>query len=71
MAQHSRLPEPDAQTLSVEMSHFFNTVVLDLDGTSVRFEDMCHSYNKHGEPSLRVTVGIAVTRLPNPYNMKF
>lgn len=53
------------------MTHFFNTVVLDLDGTSVRFEDMYHGYNSAGESSLRVTVGVVVHRLPNPENMMF
>lgn len=71
VAQRGRLTEMGIRTLSAEMTHFFNTVVLDLDGTSVRFEDMHHGYNSKGEPSLRVTVGVVVTRLPNPENMKF
>lgn len=71
VAQRGRLTDLGIQTLSTEMTYFFNTVVLDLDGTSVRFEDMYHGYNSAGEASLRVTVGVVVHRLPNPENMKF
>lgn len=71
MAQRGRLTDLGIRTLSEEMTHFFNTVVLDLDGTAVRFRDMHHGYNSRGEPSLRVTVSVVVHRLPKPENMKF
>ncbi|CAM9202634.1 unnamed protein product [Ectocarpus sp. 6 AP-2014] len=71
VAQRGRLTDLGIRTLSEEMTHFFNTVVLDLDGTAVRFRDMYHGYNSRGEPSLRVTVSVVVHRLPKPENMKF
>lgn len=70
MAQRSRLTDLGIRVLSSEMTDFFNNAVLDLDGTSVRFEDMHHLLDSDGEPSLRVAVGIVVHRLPNPENMK-
>lgn len=37
VAQRGRLTDLGIKTLSAEMTHFFNTVVLDLDGTAVQF----------------------------------
>lgn len=71
VAQRGLLTDHGIETLSAEMTHFFNTVVLDLDGTAVRFRDMNHGYNSQGEPSLRVTVSVVVHRVPKPENMKF
>lgn len=71
VAQRGKLTNLGMKTLSEEMTHYFNTVELDLDGTAVRFEDMHHGYNRQGEASLRVTVGVVVHRIPNPENMKF
>lgn len=71
VAQRGRLTDLGIKTLSEEMTEFFNSVVLDLDGTAVRFRDMYHGYNSRGEPSLRVTVSVVVHRLPNPENMRF
>ncbi|CAM9677591.1 unnamed protein product [Scytosiphon promiscuus] len=71
VAQRGYLTDLGIKTLSEEMTEFFNTVVLDLDGTAVRFKDMHHGYNSLGEPSLRVTVSVVVHRLPKPENMKF
>lgn len=36
VAQRGYLTDPGIKTLSEEMTEFFNTVVLDLDGTAVR-----------------------------------
>lgn len=71
VAQRGLLTDLGIETLSAEMTHFFNTVVLDLDGTAVQFRDMNHGYNSLGEPSLRVTVSVVVHRVPKPENMKF
>ncbi|CAM9233199.1 unnamed protein product [Discosporangium mesarthrocarpum] len=71
VAEMGRLTPLGCKTLGREMTEFFNTVTLDLDGTQVSFSDMRTGYNHSGEERLRVTVDVTVHRLPNPDSLLF
>ena len=71
VADAPRLTSLGITTLSKEMSHFFNTVRLDMDGTQLSFSDMWVKRGERGEPVVQVTVDLEVHRVPNPANMQF
>jgi hypothetical protein len=71
VADAPKLTSLGIETLSKELSHFFNSVRLEMDGTELSFTDMKIGLGEQGEPIVRVTVDLEVHRVPNPANMQF
>jgi hypothetical protein len=81
VADAPRLTPRGAETLSADMTRYFNEVVLEMDGTFLSFSDMRVGggggggsddvYGGGGEPTIQVTVDLTVHRVPNPRSMNF
>lgn len=66
-----RLTQLGMDTLSRDMSEFFNTCVLSMDGTEIRFSDMLPMAMPVGDPVLVVSVALIVFKVPSPSSLKF
>lgn len=72
------LSAASADALARELTHYFNTVVLDMDGTQIQFADFNIRNGGSGGrgssavvPLVQVTVDILVTRVPDPRSLQF